>query len=1043
MGLLWPNPTLSDTRKKEPAMGDDPASQDGRQPESLSGQIDEACRRFEAAWKAGQRVRIEDYLGSEPPAGLLVSLVAIDMEWRWRAAAEEAPETTLPQRLRLADYIAQHPDLGPLDELPADLIVQEYYARQRWGDRPSHDQYIEDFGRQHPLLREMLREIDRELAAIDTGRRNTPQVDAALPKLRGQLHLGHRGIRANGNQEPNLINAASASDYPNFPGIQILEEIAPGTGGMGRVFKARDLSLDKIVALKTVRPHLMTQKGRGYFVREARYAASLDHPNIVKVFTLNIEHDPPYYVMDYVGGRPLDEACRGKRPEFVARLLEKIARILAFAHRHGVVHRDIKPGNIIVDSEESEPHITDFGLAKRWESGDPNLGGREFSLVGTPRFIAPEVYAREDRSASEVEIYGPEIDIYALGVTMYRLLTGRHPFDGKDLNEIRNRVLAGDTPLPKESHPEMSEPLQRICLKAMEYDPSARYESADAMADDLRRFIDGREVLARPSRYNRELQGRLKNHCTEIRAWHEQNLINVPEMDRLLRSYSALLAAESPWQSLSQRFPFETVVIRLGGWLVLLSSLLWPVFYWPDLGHFQRVLSVGFPVLALNAVGWFFYHINSRRNARIFLGIAALLLPLLVTTVLSEYDWLRWHRGGQLELLATLEGEFAPTNLQMTIAAASFVLYCMFLFRMSRARLFVIWLGVGIYLLSTSALALGGLKYWVLHENVARALLWYFCPCLLLASEAIFRNARGHNRDAAALYIFFPLPLAALMTCLAWYGSEEWLSAHEALCQNQTRNLWWMADGVFFCLAAAVSLRAKTSFVRFWGEFFLLLVPVSLLVPANLLFREGINIMTIGGEPLTLYELLCGFFAVGLIFVGTRISRSTIALPGLIGLSLFVFRVTHVHFRENLSWPLCMVVSGGVAMLLGVTSTVIREKRSSVASGPFQKPVASPPPPPVSSIVSVAEARPRIRVGSDHDLLTHSGRLLAISVLTCIMISVLTYIVAYSVFAWFSPEEEKEHKGPQPPQTAVMSNGTEANPGFRHIPEVKVRDHVG
>ncbi len=255
---------------------------------------------------------------------------------------------------------------------------------------------------------------------------------------------------------------------------------------------AHDINLDKIVAVKTPKIHMKTREGRDYFVREARNAARLDHPNIVKIFSLNADHEPPYYVMEFVGGRSLDEACRGRSPKQITALLEQTARALAFAHQKNVIHRDIKPANIIVDYEEGQPHITDFGLAERWDDiGDAERQGH-VGVAGTGQFIPPEVYAGTGQ-------FGPAVDIYALGVTMYILLTGRDPFPAANRGEVKKKVLQSSPPIPKEVKPGLPEPLQRICLKAMERDPAARYQSALEMADDLQRFLEGRDVFARPT----------------------------------------------------------------------------------------------------------------------------------------------------------------------------------------------------------------------------------------------------------------------------------------------------------------------------------------------------------------------------------------------------------------------------------------------------------------------------------------------------------------------------------------------------------------
>ncbi|PHR90690.1 MAG: hypothetical protein COA78_34645 [Blastopirellula sp.] len=221
----------------------------------------------------------------------------------------------------------------------------------------------------------------------------------------------------------------------------------------------------------------------------------------------------------------------------------------------------------------------------------------------------------------------------------------------------------------------------------MERDPAHRYESSELMANALKRFLDGREVLDRPTRYDVELQGKIQNYLTEIQGWQEQKLITVSEMDRLLRAPSWFrIRFETRWQPRSREYDWETIGIRFGAWLVLLSSLLWMIVYWDHLNTFQRLLSIGFPTVAMNSLGWIFYLRKSLWNMRIFLGTGALLLPLMVVVVLDEYNLLEFNQGDEWELLSTFSPKdyITPTNLQLTVGVTAFVVYCILLVRVSQ-----------------------------------------------------------------------------------------------------------------------------------------------------------------------------------------------------------------------------------------------------------------------------------------------------------------------------------------------------------------------
>ncbi|MBM3300009.1 MAG: protein kinase, partial [Deltaproteobacteria bacterium] len=669
-----------------------------------------------------------------------------------------------------------------------------------------------------------------------------------------------------------------------------------------------------IVAVKTVRDKWRTEGSQRFFEKEARAAAGLDHPHIVRIFSFNPGHEPPYYVMQFVEGKPLDEACEGRNVTHVAETVERIAAALAYAHSHGLVHRDIKPSNILVD-HEGMPHIADFGLAKRW--GDlQELDLTETSrLAGTPSYIPPEIYSGEGQSK-------PSVDVYALGVTLYQLLTHRLPFTGKDFEELEQNVLEAKPTLPQDIDSSIPEPLQRICLKAMERDPSARYESAQLMAEDLRRFREGREVLARPTRYRDELRGRLHGHVTEIKLWHEQNLIALPEMDRLTRPYQAMLDAESPWTKLSRRFPWETIVVRLGGWLVLMACLLWPAYYWGKLDRLDRVLAVGFPTIVLNFAGWLSRRRGSKVNAQIFLSTGALLLPLFLVVCLSEYEFLQFPQGESYELFGEWAvkqaaeggtdppGHLAATNFQLTGAASAFVGYCILLVLVIRARLFAVWTGLGVYFAYTGFLLLGGLRRWVEAETLARVLLCYLPICVSFWILAMSLERRSHSRGAGAFYTFFPVPLAVILTLLAIYGSKDWLSA-KMEWDNQTIHFWLIGNGLLYLAVGLRSRHARASFVRLWGWFFILLVPLSLLLPTNILTSagKGYVIAEIGGKNFTTYELATAFIALAFVVMGTKLDWQVFTVPGLTGVVVFTFRATQWHFRDSLSWPLALAVT--------------------------------------------------------------------------------------------------------------------------------------
>jgi predicted Ser/Thr protein kinase len=255
-----------------------------------------------------------------------------------------------------------------------------------------------------------------------------------------------------------------------------IEEVL-GEGAMGIVYRAHDRELGRRVAIKMMKDAAPTER----FRREARAAAGIAHPNVVAVHDAGESGGRPWLVMELVEGRPMSALMREEQGKLV-RILERAARGVAAAHAQGIVHRDVKPSNILVGSGD-QPKVADFGLA-HWADGSAGLT-KTGSAIGTPLYMAPEqVLAGAITTRT---------DVYALGAILYEILMGRPPHEARNLVDLHARI-ANDEPMPPPGPP----PLRAVCLKALEKDPARRYETAGAFADDLARHLRGEPVLARP-----------------------------------------------------------------------------------------------------------------------------------------------------------------------------------------------------------------------------------------------------------------------------------------------------------------------------------------------------------------------------------------------------------------------------------------------------------------------------------------------------------------------------------------------------------------
>ena len=270
---------------------------------------------------------------------------------------------------------------------------------------------------------------------------------------------------------------------------ELLEEV--GRGGQGVVFRARQKSLNRTVALKVISLGQWASKAHlKRFRREAEAAASLDHPGIVPIYEVGERDGSCYFSMKFVEGGQLDEVVR-RTPMSIrqaAELIAKVARTVHYAHEHGILHRDIKPGNILLD-EKGEPHLTDFGLARLLDTESSVT--RTMEVLGTPSYMAPEQAAGETTKLSK------RTDVYGLGAVLYQLLTGQPPFAGGTTYETIRLLLDTEPRQPRLLNPKIDRDLSTICLKCLEKDPQRRYSSALALAEDLEHWLKHEPIQAK------------------------------------------------------------------------------------------------------------------------------------------------------------------------------------------------------------------------------------------------------------------------------------------------------------------------------------------------------------------------------------------------------------------------------------------------------------------------------------------------------------------------------------------------------------------
>jgi serine/threonine protein kinase/Tfp pilus assembly protein PilF len=313
---------------------------------------------------------------------------------------------------------------------------------------------------------------------------------SGIPTRRDEPGRADKLARDDVMPAPHSKKAAGAAEMLGELGdYELLEEI--GRGGQGVVFRARQKSLNRTVALKVIGlGHWATQAHLKRFRLEAEAAASLEHPGIVPIHEVGERDGSCYFSMKFIEGGQLDEVVR-REPMPIRRAVEliaKVARTIHHAHERGILHRDIKPGNILLDAK-GEPHLTDFGLARLVET--ESTVTRTMEVLGTPSYMAPEQAVGNNAAVSSIT------DVYGLGAVLYQLLTGYPPFAGGTTFETVRLVLDTNPRKPRLWNPKIDRDLSTICLKCLEKDPKRRYSSALALAEDLERWLKHEPIRAR------------------------------------------------------------------------------------------------------------------------------------------------------------------------------------------------------------------------------------------------------------------------------------------------------------------------------------------------------------------------------------------------------------------------------------------------------------------------------------------------------------------------------------------------------------------
>lgn len=701
-----------------------------------------------------------------------------------------------------------------------------------------------------------------------------------------------------------------------------------GEGSFGVVYRARQKATGEEVAIKVLAPSICADpKFRERFMGEAERLRSLSSRSIAGFLDAKLDGKTPFIVMPFAKGRPLGRFLEESDFPEIAKVLHKICLAVREAHRKGIVHCDLKPGNIIVN-DANEPLILDFGISVL----APEATVAESSsstMIGTPAYMAPE--------QARGGIRAPQTDIYALGVVLYELLTRRVPFEGPTVHDVIQMHLHDVPLLPSMVDPKVPDNLQRICLKAMEKNLGDRYADIGEMIVDLETHLDGRPVRTRPLLYDNLLIHRAEQHLDQIRTWTVQGLLSREESHRLSAAYASLTSRGLPAIMEGRHFRFWQTLVYISGWAFLNGATIWLSLHWTSLERAFRLALGSVPAVSTLLLAALMHRLQRYRLTFTALIVTILAVPLMTGVWFYEFEI------GSSTVDASYEffSDAGPPLTEAGGALTNNQILSMFLVTLLSAILAMLATGtkthsaqttIALFFTYAAMMAWSGMKPFVMEGRWAYVGMRLF-PLIGMTATVGFLLARNRARElqAAPWLWFTAVLLIGNSQILPLYGPAEWLP--DAPHSGAVKNLFWSFSSLVLTL---LGLTARKH-LRHHG-----LMPTFLMILVGLITMIG-SLSLAGSEwpeewhkasflgkdippPYLLQPLVC--LGVALSIAGTQLIIFLVV--GLAGLAFSLYFLGNSYFSDTQVWP-ALIMTISIAVFAATLILELKLTRGSAA----------------------------------------------------------------------------------------------------------------